>query len=494
MPIADRAKIDQYSFVETYYKDLPQAVIVDWVPPEHRRRLKAYMILMAHYYNALSKIKNLKMPLKEMGNSAFVCKTLNDAATGELTIIIDDKSNDKSSANLKESLEQWRRDELFDIKRQENELNGSILGDLLYGLAWNFTLNRPVLKKYDPDIFFPESGEKVHLAWEEFIDAEEKEKQIYKRTYELRKGAGGIRCFVTSGFYESNPEKGLNDLKLKAFEKDVDANGKEAEINNRELPIDFIPLVWINNIRVGNIDFGISDIAHVLPLFDELNSVNTDLAENSRILGGVILANKSGQVRFPLGNEKDSSGRNRVKIEPGTIIDGDVAPVDTSNMNKALLEYEDRLNKRVMRNSGLGPVLGRSEDQNTQESGYALSLQMLGITKLVAEKIRIREPKYVMLFDFVRRMYLAYSTEKSQWSGDKNILVHIKNGLPEDQMGRIGEYNAVKNDLSVRTRLKWLQSIGIPIENIEEEEKLLEEEKMKEQEAFMGRLNKEMNA
>jgi len=282
--------IDLYPFLEVKNATDPLgriAVSYSWVPEEHLRRLQAYTVLAAYEANLANKVRQVaETTLHEYGDVKFVCRTLSMALLGDETRIV---------APLEKEIEsfftEWAADEIFFAKLSANEYKGSNLGDCVYRLNWSGPKKRVEITTFDPGFWFPFNlglkNERQVLAWEE-KDPTTKQTIIYKEEYSIggsASGGGGKsnNAFLTAGYYQKSERPSLDDLKLVRYAE----NSEGKRLNNFDLGIEFIPLVYIPNIFVEGWDFGESDVTGSLRLFDQVQNTYNDLASNTRLMGNV---------------------------------------------------------------------------------------------------------------------------------------------------------------------------------------------------------------
>lgn len=171
-----------------------------WVPIAERRRLNAYITLVAYLKNVARSwiLSSDRTNRREYGDPALIRDTIRGAVLGDGYRFLIDGAADEPPAKLDSTateadkkhhgaaLTEWqavvRQQHWFErwgdvehvgqkIINAENHAVG--LGDGIYVFSWSNTKHRPRCRVYDPGFFFPVYDDsdddfptRVHLAWE----------------------------------------------------------------------------------------------------------------------------------------------------------------------------------------------------------------------------------------------------------------------------------------------------------------------------------------
>lgn len=493
---------------------------ISWAAPtwvgDHDRRLLAYKILQAYQDNAARVFLGTSDQGKiddhrEYGDAALIVNQIVAALLGEGQEIVvpgaDDEEPDESAVALQDWLREWADRERLPLKLIETERNAVGLGDGVYVLGWNSEKGRPRLRVFDPGFYFPVIGdnneddypEKIHIAWELESDVPGKRK-VRRITWELGPigpasspglvgriiGAdptpldgdvidetGRITrqypwndtpstrtCYLTDAVWTLDATAdNLDDLTAGTAEYLADSDG---EINQRDLFIDFIPVVHVpNTVAIAN-HYGRSSIATVLQILDDLANADTDLQAASATTGKPVIA-LSGAT---FGNSKPTYTAGEV-FEIG---DGRMDVLDTSASLDALIKYVEFLMARIAVNSRLPEsVVGRIKPSEVP-SGVALALSFGPLASMVGEMRLVRDEKYPLLLKFAHRLAVAGGAPDVP---TEFIPAKLEFGsfLPQDQQAAVDLVSSLldKKAISLETAVRILAAAGLPIEDEQEE-------------------------
>lgn len=496
----------------------------DWVGEENFRRLQAYKVLQAYVDNSsrfflqLLEVEDIDEH-REYGDAALLRDRILDALLGEEQHIQTEDAEDyaedlpdtmdaaekekitalKPRKDLQDWFEEWADDERFTLKYVETERDAVGLGDGVYTLGWSTEKERPRLRVFDPGFYFPvlsdnnedDYPEKVHIAWE-LDNPDSSVRKIRRITWELVEGeavkhpwndkATTEHCILSDGTWyipTAGPQT-VDDFREGEAEWMVDSDG---EVQNRDLGIDFLPVLHIpNSVSIKN-HFGQSALATVLQVIDDLANADTDLQKASATTGfppislsgatmggGTEFEDRSLDVERPHGRP-----RGTLKYEPGSVWeigDGRMDMLDTSKSLAALISYVEHLAKRAAVNARTPEsVLGRV-DPAKLPSGVALALSFGPLTSLIQKMRLVRQEKYSLLFKFVHRIAQAGGMADVPDEYFQTELV-FGSFLPVDEATAVANVSSLltAHAISLETAMKMLIEVGLPIEDAIDEVK-----------------------
>lgn len=490
----DPLLVDQWSFYD--YKPVMQTfgttqLAPSWIPNDERRRLTAYMLLSAYVRNngrawmPTDLTEDEILGRREYGEAATLIDSVVSSVVGEEQKILVKGALDEDPPNpgavlQQKTLEVWAKKERLLSKMLENERTTAELGDGVYVLGWDENKGRPRLRVYDPGFYFPvldeddtEFPSTIHLCWEferttwdnkiekwlrritwTMVDLPEPVAMPWKE--ELESDATQT-CVLWDGEWRlEDVKEGMYDL---SDEKAV------WRVQGLDLGLDFIPVIHLPNTVSEQEHFGISTLARVMQILDDIASTDTDLQASSATTGSPPLAITGTNV------PTDDKGRITT-YGPGTVLktgDGNATMIDTSRSLNALLEYDKHLLSRLSVNSRIPEALLGRVKPNEVPSGIALTLSFTPHANLIKEMRLVRRQKYELLMKFVSRMYmkaglLSEIYECGLWFGsflpaDKSEASTLVSTL----------YRSDKPIISIDTALELLIRSGFPIEEAQEE-------------------------
>jgi hypothetical protein len=514
---------DIYAPILNYKKSITvlnrPAITINWIPREHSRRLKAYEILAALYFNYSrdyrnnpeSGAANENDTIWEMGDPAWLCDTIKAKLLGDrFELVIDTPDEIKDLDRLRNAegadaariaeldklkmlldqrqayLREWWNDEGVAVKVDENEAKASYLGDCAYMVEWNEDKNAPAIRTYDPGYVFPfydcddvsvQEGvkemvkDRVVIAWEE--DSETWKDMdnffiLWHDIYELRVGANGKKsCWRHSAYYKFNSAEKF-DLRT-LF--DSSAMIENTERPWEDLGIDFIPIVVIPNIQVQGADFGISNTHLHIDNFDAIINNDTDLQKNSSYLGGATVGFSGKDVTQAI--DPVTKRPEPILISPNTGFalgeNGSMTLLDTSRMQTALLETTKYEIDKLIRNTGVTEIGAGKVD-----SGSLSTLSIMILMRPLLDKIypmrEQRRAHYARLFWMVQRLYQIFgSSEEISLFVDPLYKTTINFGeiVPVNKAERIDYYLKLVDLIGERAALEIARKDGLDI-NIEQ--------------------------
>lgn len=473
----------------------------------HDRRLAAYRLLEAYCRNSSREYlpQELdwadKQEHREYGDPVTILEAITSSVLGqEQTIRVDgafaassEEDEEDAGGGLdelgvptgrdpavvqEEQLKKWAKQERFLLKLLENEKTATKLGDAVYVLGWNEDDARPRLRVWDPGFYFPVLEDwqndtdwplKVHIAWEY---EEGDEKYLRRITWELRQTEKSYShkwnaehtkwsCFMKEMEWELDDIDGADP-------NDLSAEGAEMIMEETDLEIDFIPVIHLPNTVSENDHFGTSSIAHVMQIFDDLKSTDTDLQSASATTGSPPIS-----VRGAMAKNEDGGVTS---YGPGTVLESENGAelLDTSSSLDALLKYKDGLLDRLSVNSRTPNTLLGRIDPSKVPSGIVLTLSFQPHSNMVRNMRLVRADKYALLLKFVSRFYLKAGIL------EEIVDCHLEFGnyLPADRQETAGiVVNLLTaHAITLETAVALLVNAGYPIEDAAREIRMIREE------------------
>jgi len=465
-----------------------------WVPEAHQRRLQAYEILAAFYMNYSRDYR--KSPesgddgdnddILEMGDAAWLCNKLKDKVLGERVrlsiplprVLKDNEQEAEILARREAVLQDWWDSQNISAAVDENETKCSYLGDCVYVVGWRGEDHEPAITTYDPGFYFP-SGEiyedsweegggkvlsRVMFAWEEETD-EDDSFLIYRDVYELRRfGENDTRCYRQSAYYSSSTQdtKTIEELE----ESDLTYDESETWV---DLGIAFMPVVHVPNFRLQGEMYGLSNLTHHLHNIDSIINTDTDLSKNSTKLGGVTCFVSGDSISIP--RDSTTGEYVAVEIQPGSLYvlgkDGRLHVLDTSTMQKALLDTKDYLNEKLIRNTGITEVGAGMMKGSDLPSGIALRIMMQPLIDKVKPMREQRRVAYTELFWMVQQFYLMEGTpeQKAVFAGTLyDVDMVFGEIVPADRETKLKEYLIIKDLFGIDEMLRIAKEEGMDID------------------------------
>jgi hypothetical protein len=461
-------------------------MLPSWVG-EHARRLKSYQMLESYCRNTArawmshSLDPDDKANRREYGDADLLIKSVTSSVLGDSQNIHvegeedEDPENPGPALTQKRLLEQWASDERFAIKRHQVEQNIAKLGDGCYVLGWDSEKNRPRLRCYDPGFYFPvldtwgdeDFPTKVHIAWEYEDPDRQNKRYIIRRTWEL------IRAEVPINYsYNTRPsnwwcqysEYEWEESNLKGEVQDFDMAKAVPLVEPYNLGIDFIPVVHIPNGVSEEEHYGVSILASVLQILDDIISTDTDLQAASETTGSPVIGVQGSNLPRNEEGQVTTYGPGQV-VETG---DGRLDMLDTSRSLDALLKYKTDLRETLSVNSRVPRTLLGAVDPDKVNSGIILTLSFNPHSALIRELRLARQEKYKLLLKMVCRFYAL--------NGDlTNTIINTElrfgSYLPSDRQEAIGiaTQGVTNHVMSLETAVALLIEAGLPIDEAESE-------------------------
>jgi hypothetical protein len=524
-----------------------------WIPQEHERRLKAYELLEAFYYNYSRDYRfspesgdtSHNDDIFEAGDASWLCRKIKAKLFGDgMTIAMEMpdelkglKETDQAAEGAQKNaapllalqtslsaredyIKRWWKDNNIFLSIDENETLCSYLGDCAYLIEWvkeiknGAEVGLPGLRTYDPGFVFPFYNcndkslednstpvkDRVIIAWQETSKAiadnvgQDQFFIIFRDIYELRVDAAGAKkCFRKSGYYKYDASTEIDLLNL------VDDNLlNEKDKAWVDLGIDFMPVVCIPNITVQGHDFGLSNMHFLIGILDAIINADTDIKKNSEKLGGasVFVSGKD----ISLARDPVTKQPKAISIQPNTIYPlgegGDATLLDTANMQKAILDTKSVLEKKLLRNSNITEI-GAGAIDVQQLSTLSIKILMQPLLDMINPMRDQRNRYYSTIFFYVQRLFQIFGTmEEKAIFADPLYDFFLKWGkiLPDDDKAKLEEYGILEKLTDTETMLEKMKEDGynVDIKKVMERKKAAADQQAQSQMDIFG-LGRSMN-
>lgn len=490
------ATIDIYTYYDykISFKGNSPHPVPSWVPEDERRRLRAYSLLDSYLKNSartyLSNIdENDRMSRREYGDPETIRDQILSSLLGDTqTISVENSIGadfDQRAAECLEKLKEWSENENLIVKLMDCERKTIGLGDGVYVLGLPEGKTRPRLRVFDPAFYYPvldpedddDFPKKIHIAWEfEKLNAR-REKQTFLRRLtweivdleeldELPRGSD-LYPWLEGG--ETSDKTVLysdgvwNITDMKGTIPDLDPARAEWKSLEVDLYIDFIPVIHNINLGDGEGGFGISFMARIIQIFDDLMAADTDLSASAATTGSPPIAVSGANL------PKDENGKIST-YGPGTVWetgDGTATMIDTSTNLDAMLKFDKYLLERLSVNGRIPESLLGRVKPNEVPSGVALTLSFTPHAGMIKEMRLLRNPKYRLLFKFVMRFMMQ--TGELEPGPTPNAHLDFGTFLPADkQETSTLVTQLIRKDrpiISLETAVRMLTQAGLPIED-----------------------------
>lgn len=470
-----------------------------WVTDtQDRRRLQAYMLYESYCQN-MARIwlddtadeQDIKTR-REYGDPSMLVAQITSSVLGQDWNILvpgaeeptkgskDSQSGDPTPSpewKALTTIREWAALEKFTLKILDNEENQCKLGDSVIVLGWDAKKKRVRMNVWDPGFYFPvwsddgtdedgfdeEFPSKIHLAYEFLrqIDGRD-EPHVRRITYELAprvededKEDPPMTCWMSDGVWR------LRNHGIKDGIYDLSEDRAEWRVQDLDLKIDFIPVIHFPNLPTGSDQWGVSSLAPVLQIIDDLQATDTDLQATSAIVGSPPIALSGAQAPTDANGRMEAYGPRTV----WALGDGSMDVLDVSDGLVALISMKAELLERLSINSRVPEsMLGRIKPSDVP-SGIALWLSFGPHSGMISVMRLIRDDKYSLTFKFIQRFMQA--------NGVLETVVPCTLGfgsyLPADKMETIKmvveAMNATISPISLETAVQMLLEAGIPIED-----------------------------
>lgn len=463
-----------------------------WLAPmwvgSHRRRLQAYIMLKAYRTNVARWYLSIKTEgdlerrdeRHEYGDCELLVQSIVSGVLGD-HITIGAPDDDDAPQVYLDWTRDWVKKEKAIRKLTTVEEHAVGEGDGIVEITWNDITERPSMRSYDPGFYFPvltdiadDFPRKVHLAWQ--LDEEDHNgKRLVRRiTYELvvaeeaiqypwNEGPSFWQCLKSDGIWELRDAATVDDFKESNATWAFTDDG--VEIHNMPIGVDFIPIVHEPNTPADEEHYGVSSLATVLQILDELSATYTDLSKGASIAGFPPLATDGGALAT------DKNGDVAV-YGPGTVYNGKLTSVDTSAGLRVLMDYAMFLLKLLNTNVRVPEILLGRVDPSSPPSGTAIGLMFTQMKMMVSRMHLVREEKHPLIIKFAARFAMAAGDPKCPATTDwPNITFIPGQFIPTDLPGAVAMIISALNAklISLETAMSWAMEVGVPIEDIERE-------------------------
>jgi hypothetical protein len=497
----------------------------DWVPEDHRDRLRQYEVFRSLYENrfaAMLKDQEARKRLREYGDYGLIVETSRDAVLGDRIGIEVPGSNDDEQPAAKarqELLDRWAERERWASKITRGETDAAAVGDCVYEL-------RPAgrqlrLRAHDPESFFPvwENSEgdfsEAYLAWEEVNNGQyipdfagnlkdlrdrDGEVVLYRRHYRvltiqeasiegISARGGGERsqiCVVSAAWYQiekaDKAATGWDQLKLLGYE----LNGDQQDISDLDTGFDEVPLFYVPNHEATGQPWGLPEGYLVLQALLDLRQDHADLKENTYMNAFPVMYDENAAAGTGAARPGAPQVKAEEKYKPGRIYNGrKLAAVDLSSGNDLLLKHENFLLQKAMRNSRTSEILAGLVDVGQVPSGYAMMIAMIPTLSKTVAKRTTRRDKLGMLLKHVLRWHRDWGDpadfDRESWSEgmfvDTTAYPSFGSVVPIDrkQVSEIVRDLLQAGAISEETAVAMLIASGFPIDDAAAEVQRLQE-------------------
>ena len=464
-----------------------------WTGETHHRRLTAYHLLEAYDSNSARRFRQAlgaeQGDVREYGDAHVINRTVLAAVLGDEQAITvegaDDDGENGAPTRAQDWYRQWWTDERGPLKQHRTERRAVKFGNGIYTLGWDPVAGRPRLRDYDPATYFPawqdgdeEFPSRVHLAWE--VDDPQQRTVIRRITWDLRDSGTerrypwreqptGLACYLTDAtFVLDHARQGetIDDLDPASATYRTDAQG---EIRDRDLGIDFVPVISVTNTIDDGDGWGEPSIMAITQILDDLSQTDSDVQASAATAAKPVLL-------IP-----GLTGEDSLSYAAGEVIsggDGVATILDTSKSLDALLKQVDSLSHRMTVNARVPDALLGRVAPSEVPSGLALALSFGPLVAMIAEMRLARDEKYRLLFEFARRLALA-GDGKDVPTDDAAASMEFGAYLPSDKAGTVELVRKLLGTggeqpvIPIETAVSMLVDAGFAIDDAEQMVELL---------------------
>lgn len=416
------------------------AVAPSWVPETERRRLAAYAILNAYLSNSQREMLDFAQPIRgeltevadaydvhndaeyrraqhrEYGDPSLLVSQVAAAVLGEdPQIVVPGIEEQQALAERQEWLRTWADDEGLMLALIEAENDAQGLGDGVMAMGWDSQAERTIVEVYDPGMYFPVlSGRRrllsypdaVHFAWEY---EEDNKRWVERVTWRLVPKEMTRRpwqepgepipthtCIHTDLRWRLDSSRTSVD-RLEARKGEtllLDENGRE--VPQKDLEIDFLPVIHRPNTVSRKEHFGASLLSNVAQILDDLAFGDTDVRSSATLAAGPVIG---------LAN---AAADTQLTVQPGTVFglgeNGRMDVLDLTQGLERLGNLQDKLLKRLSTNSRVPEeILGRVPASDIK-AGIIMLLGFSPFRSLIGQARLARSRKDRLILKFNQRL------------------------------------------------------------------------------------------
>jgi hypothetical protein len=492
------------------------AVAPTWVPETERRRLAAYAILNAYLSNSQREMLDFAQPIRgeltevseayenhsdaeyrrqqhrEYGDPSLLVAQVAAAVLGEEPQIVvpgieNAEEGDEALTERQEWLRGWADDEGLMLALIEAEMDAQGLGDGVMAMGWDSSVGRSVVEVYDPGMYFPVlSGRRrmtnfpdaVHFAWEY---EEDRKRWVERVTWRLVPKEMTRRpwqeqgeplpthtCIHTDLRWRidnaSTSIDALDDRRAETLLLDEDGR----EIAEKDLEVDFLPVVHLPNTVSRKEHFGASLLSNVAQILDDLAFGDTDVRSSATLAAGPVIG---------LAN---AAAATQLTVQPGTVFglgeNGRMDVLDLTQGLERLGDLQDKLLKRLSVNSRVPEeILGRVGASDV-DAGIIMLLAFSPFRSLIGQARLARARKHRLILKFNQRLAQLVG----ELDSGPTVRAEIVPGqfLPSDLDAAVARAGKLRDSGvgSRRTAVQHLADAGLDVGAVEEEIERIEAE------------------
>lgn len=294
---------------------------------------------------------------------------------------------------------------------------------------------------------------------------------VIERTYPWSSEPSTKVCTVTDATWVLDDLNDARNIDAFTYAQAAFAVDEDGEVRDRDLLIDFLPVVHEPNTPPAGEHYGQSSLSRVLQIVDDLQNADTDSQRASATTGSPIIA-VAGKATS--GDDPLTGVRGKpLDVRPGQVWkvgeNGGAWVIDTSTQLAELRSYVESLQKRMLRNARLPGTLVGSDDATEVSSGFHLQLTFGPLSAMIRTMRLTRSVKYPLLLKMVQR--IAQANEALPPGPTVDAEVAFGSFLPADMAGTLAmvkdAYGAKL--ISLETAVRMLLEVGFPIDDVAEE-------------------------
>jgi hypothetical protein len=232
----------------------------------------------------------------------------------------------------------------------------------------------------------------------------------------------------------------------------------DVQVEDKELPIDVIPVIPFMSCELHGTSFGISDLWNLIPLEQISNQVLSDVATNLEAFGRPSLALVEGS---DIDIDALANGQKIVFVPPGK--DSQPTPIKFPEMPAFSLKAIELFRQYKQSLSGLNAIARGDTSTNITSGAHAalysqiaveaqserslnldLHRERIGNCIIAYLKRYAKHPQLVAVAGVDERSYLQYFTEKD-WDGIQRVKIKTANPMLKTQAGRLQLVDLLKD-------------------------------------------------